>query len=282
LNAGNTPAFLIYIDQGEELYVRADEKGRRRFSEVISEGILDSRLRVFMSMRSDFFGELQKDETLYEVRRPISVPPLREIELRNVVSRPAELLSARFETPSLIDVIARRSADDSAKDVGALPLLSYTLDDMWSQMVITGDGVLAFPRNRLSWAAFWSIVRINFSRPTPTPKKDLRRLFTLRLATVREDGEPTRRRAPRSEFSEQEWRLVSELALATRIDCLQLSHLRTVKPSPKSRMKLFLGDERCYGTGSRRKENSWPGEPTSRYRDAFGIPHLSPLRPMLF
>jgi hypothetical protein len=37
-------------------------------------------------------------------------------------------------------------------------------------------------------------------------------MFTLKLATVREDGEPTRRRAFRSEFSDEEWRLVSELA----------------------------------------------------------------------
>jgi formylglycine-generating enzyme required for sulfatase activity len=36
--------------------------------------------------------------------------------------------------------------------------------------------------------------------------------LTLKLATVREDGEPTRRRAFRSEFSDEEWRLVSELA----------------------------------------------------------------------
>ena len=40
----------------------------------------------------------------------------------------------------------------------------------------------------------------------------MRRIFTLKLATVREDGEPTRRRAFRSEFSDEEWRLVSELA----------------------------------------------------------------------
>jgi hypothetical protein len=37
-------------------------------------------------------------------------------------------------------------------------------------------------------------------------------VLTLRLATVREDGEPTRRRAAREEFSDEEWRLVSELA----------------------------------------------------------------------
>jgi formylglycine-generating enzyme required for sulfatase activity len=37
-------------------------------------------------------------------------------------------------------------------------------------------------------------------------------VLTLRLADVRNDGEPTRRRANRSEFSSEEWQLVSELA----------------------------------------------------------------------
>ena len=51
-----------------------------------------------MSMRSDFLGGLQNDEPLFNAHRQINVPPLREAELRKVVSRPAELLSARFET----------------------------------------------------------------------------------------------------------------------------------------------------------------------------------------
>ena len=46
----------------------------------------------------------------------------------------------------------------------------------------------------------------------PKSEDELRRIFTLKLATVREDEEPTRRRAPRSEFSDEEWRLVCELA----------------------------------------------------------------------
>ena len=98
-----------------------------------------------MSMRSDFFGHLQVDEPLYKVHCQINVPPLREAELREVVSRPASMLSARFETEGLVDVIARRTAEDSAKDAGALPLLSYTLDDMWTKMVQRGDGLLRLP-----------------------------------------------------------------------------------------------------------------------------------------
>jgi hypothetical protein len=93
----------------------------------------------------EYHGELQKYESLYKVHLQINVPPLREAQLREVVSRPAELLSARFETAGLVDIITRRTAEDSVKDVGALPLLSYTLDDMWTQMVKRDDGVLRLP-----------------------------------------------------------------------------------------------------------------------------------------
>src|SRR5262249_8121602 len=109
------PAFLLYVDQGEELYVRADEHQRRRFSEVISGAVVDSRLYMLMSMRTDFLGELQKDESPSKVHRKIDVPPLREAELRKVVSCPAELLSARFETAELMDIITRRTAEDSGR-----------------------------------------------------------------------------------------------------------------------------------------------------------------------
>ena len=145
LDRTKPPAFLLYVDQGEELYVRAEERQRRRFSEAIAQGIADPRLYMLMSMRANFLGELQKDEPLFKVHRKIDVLPLREAELREVVSRPAELLSARFETAGLADVITRRTAEDSVKDVGALPLLSYTLDDMWTQMVKGDDGVLRLP-----------------------------------------------------------------------------------------------------------------------------------------
>ena len=212
LDQTKPPAFLLYIDQGEELYVRAEERQRRRFSEVIAQGIADPRLYMLMSMRADFLGELQKDEPLYKVHRKIDVPPLREAELREVVSRPAELLSARFETDGLADIITRRTAEDSVKDVGALPLLSYTLDDMWTQMVKRGDGVLRLPAQSFELGGVLVDRADAFLAAHPKSQDELRRIFTLKLATVREGEEPTRRRALRSEFTDEEWRLVSELA----------------------------------------------------------------------
>jgi formylglycine-generating enzyme required for sulfatase activity len=206
------PTFLLYVDQGEELYVRAEEHQRHRFSEVIAQGVADPRLYLLMSMRADFLGELQKDEPLFKVHRKIDVPPLRETELRAVVNRPAELLSARFEPSGLVDIITRRAAEDSVKDVGALPLLSYTLDDMWTQMVKRGDGLLRLPAQSFELGGVLVDRADTFLAKHPKSQDELRRIFTLKLATVREGEEPTRRLAARSEFTNEEWRLVSELA----------------------------------------------------------------------
>jgi hypothetical protein len=196
LDQTKPPAFLLYVDQGEELYVRAEEHQRRRFSEVIARGVADPRLYTLMSMRADFLGELQKDEPLFKVHRKIDVPPPREAELREVVSRPAKL----------------PTSEDSVKDVGALPLLSYTLDDMWTQMVKRDDGVLRLPAQSFELGGVLVDRADAFLANHPKSQHELRRIFTLKLATVREGEEPTRRRALRSEFSDEQWRLVSELA----------------------------------------------------------------------
>ena len=181
--------------------MRAGERQRRRFSEVLAQGIADPRLYGLMSLRADFFGELQKDAPLYKAHRLISVPPLGEAELLAVVTQPAKLLSVRFETDHLAADITRRAAEDSAKDAGALPLLSYLLDDMWRQhggarrRHASPAGAIDRP-----WPACWSIAPTGSFPPIPVPRTALRRIFTLKLATVREDGEPTRRRAWRRSF----------------------------------------------------------------------------------
>jgi formylglycine-generating enzyme required for sulfatase activity len=212
LHQPEPPAFFIYVDQGEELFVRAEDRERRRFSEILAQGLGDPRLRAMMSMRADFFGDLQKDESLYAAHRLINVPPLREAQLREVVSKPAALLSARFETPNLADSIARRTAEESTKDAGALPLLSYLLDDMWTRMVQQGDGVLRLPAEAIELGGVLVDRADAFLAAHPGSEDMLRRIFTLKLATVREGEEPTRRRAARSEFRDEEWRLVTELA----------------------------------------------------------------------
>jgi formylglycine-generating enzyme required for sulfatase activity len=206
------PAFFLYIDQGEELYVRAEKQQRRCFSKIVAAGLSDPRFHALMSLRADFFGELLNDEPLYAVHRLVKVPPLRKDELLEIVSKPAQLLSARFETDTLAARIAERTAEESAEDVGALPLLSYLLDDMWSTMVHDGKGVLRLPMQAIDLGRVLVDRAKEFAEKHPNLENVLRRIMTLRLATVREDGQTTRRRALRSEFSDEEWGLVCDLA----------------------------------------------------------------------
>ena len=93
-----------------------------------------------------------------------------------------------------------------------MPLLSYTLDDMWTQMVRRGDGVLRLPAQAFELGGVLVDRADAFLAAHPKSENELRRVFTLKLATVREGEEPTRRRALRSEFTDEEWRLVSQLA----------------------------------------------------------------------
>ncbi len=280
------PGFFLYVDQGEELYVRSDALQRRRFSELIAAGLPHKRLRAMMSLRSDFLGYLQSDEALFASRRQIDVPPLREAELRDIVSRPAQILAARFENEQLIDIITRRTAEDSIKDVGALPLLSYTLDDMWSHMVRQGDGTLRLPAQSFELGGVLVDRANKFLAEHHGAEDALRRIFTLRLATVREDGEPTRRRADRSEFSDEEWRLVSELAdypnrllvtigTATGQTSAEVAHEAIFRRWDKSRQ--WIAEEReflVWHSGLESARRAWQAAPEHSKRDAvlMGLP----------
>jgi hypothetical protein len=123
------------------------------------------------------------------------VPPLREAQLLEVVTKPAVLLGARFETAHLGADIARRAVEESSRDAGALPLLSYLLDDMWKSQDPRWDGILRLPAPAIELGRVL-VDRANaFIATHPGAEATLRRVFTLRLATMREDGEPTRRRA---------------------------------------------------------------------------------------
>ena len=110
---------------------------RRRFA--------DPRLRAMMSMRSDFLGSLQSDTPLFKARLLIDVPPLGEDGLREVVSRPAKLLGARFESERLIDIIVRAPPRIWSRTWGRCRSSPTRSTTCGREMLKAGDGVLRLP-----------------------------------------------------------------------------------------------------------------------------------------
>jgi WD40 repeat protein len=203
--------FVLVVDQAEELYTRSPIESARRFTEVLAEGLEQQDLMIIMSLRSDHYGYFQTDEHLFPITTCVDVPPLRENDLRRVVSRPAEILHARFEDEAMADRIAAATA----REPGALPLLSYLMEGMWKNMQRRGNGIL-------HWADYPELTGVRgvlaqraedyFEACSGEQQKALKRLFTLRLAHVPVEGEVVRRRARQNECSEAEWNLVQEIA----------------------------------------------------------------------
>ena len=251
LDAEPPKRFIVYLDQGEEVYTRASPDEARRFSTLVAEAAGHGPFSVLMSLRSDYYAAYQTDRALFDASERVDVLPLPRDVLREVIRGPALTLGARFESDDMAD----RVADATEREPGALPLLSDLMHEMWLHMQARSDGILRWSDNPeiIDVAA---PLRRRAETFLGDPRNDEvvgRRLFTLRLAHVPETGEPVRRRARRSECSAAEWEMAEKLAeqdwrlltLARAADgepVVEVAHEQLLRRWP--RLKSWLDDER--------------------------------------
>jgi WD40 repeat protein len=197
---------LLYLDQGEELYTRAAPQEARRFSEILAEGLVDRRLFTFASLRADYFDRFQSDEPLFKCHEHVNVPPLDRAQLLEVVTAPARALDVLFEDDKIAERITHAAAAEQ------LPLLSYLLHEMWDDMLKRGDATLRLSSQAIDVGGVLRRSAEDFLATNPADETALRRLLTLRLATVPSEGEVVRRQTTRDECSKAEWSLAGRLA----------------------------------------------------------------------
>ena len=212
-------SFFLYIDQAEELYASTEREGKfdasakrdaEIFSRVIAEAASFAHCRVLLTLRSDYYGQLQGDETLFAASRRVDVPPMSVAALCEAIERPTGTLGVRFEPAAMPSYIAGATA----REAGALPLLAYLLSDMWREMQGRGDGVMRFVERPevFDVSAALRDRAERFLAQNQPRERDLRRLFTLRLTQVPRLGDVIKRRARRAECSAEEWNIAEELA----------------------------------------------------------------------
>ncbi len=209
-NAEPPPRTLIYVDQGEELYARAEAEEAEICSRLLAEAVVRPEIAIMLSIRSDHYGHLQEDAPLFEACERIDVPPMDREQIECMIREPAARLGVRFENPEMVPPIA----EATAREKGALPMLSYLMSDVWETMRQDdrADGTLRFPYEIVDVSRPLVERAERFLAEHPHSKAILRRLFTLKLAHVPKEGEAVRRRARRSECSEEEWELADALA----------------------------------------------------------------------
>lgn len=202
---------LIIVDQLEELItLRRDEAEAARFQEQLTDAVRAhaEQLRVVLTLRSDFephFAGAGAKLSWKQVARFV-VPPMSRTELREVVLKPAEARVLYFDPPELVEKLV----DEVAQMPGALPLLSFTLSEMYANYISqhSRDDRALTEENYVDLGGVIGSLRHRATdeyERLDEPLRKAMRSVLLRMVAV-EGREVTRRRLQKSElvFAEPE------------------------------------------------------------------------------
>ncbi|MFE1171332.1 hypothetical protein [Streptomyces sp. NPDC058773] len=191
---------LLVVDQFEEVFTLcADEAERTVFHSVLAEvaGAQSPRLALVIGVRDDFYGRCFAHPGLRAalsegVQLPVG-PPSRA-ELREIIVEPAARAGSTV-APELVATVVAEAADQP----GALPLVAHALRETWHRgrgPVVRLDDYRATGGMRGAVAQTAEAV---YASESPARQALMRAVF-LRLITLGDGTEDTRRHVPRSEL----------------------------------------------------------------------------------
>jgi WD40 repeat protein/class 3 adenylate cyclase/tRNA A-37 threonylcarbamoyl transferase component Bud32 len=191
---------VLVVDQFEELFTLCrDDETRRRFLDGLVAVASDqrSRVRVILTLRADFFDRPLGYPGFGEVLKQglVAVTALTDPELTAAIEKPARGVGVRLE-PGLVDRILADLADQPL----ALPLLQYALTETFAGRRSDTITVDDYTSSGGIAGAVASRAEDIYQTLDENDRQLCRQIF-LRLVTVSDQTEDTRRRVRRSELA---------------------------------------------------------------------------------
>jgi WD40 repeat protein/TPR repeat protein len=141
-----TAGLVLVLDQLEELFTNEllTPIERQRFIALIAGLVRSGRVWVIATMRKDFWHQADDTPELVHMAeghgRLELLPPTRT-QLGQMIRRPAAAAGVDFEHHPTTDVpLNEIIAEEVAHDAGALPLVSYLLDQLYRRDVLDAQG----------------------------------------------------------------------------------------------------------------------------------------------
>ncbi|MEO0493362.1 MAG: extracellular solute-binding protein [Actinomycetota bacterium] len=191
---------VVLVDQFEELFTQVDPVTSNDFVEALVEAVSgeQSRLRVVITLRADFYDRPLRHRGLGELLREGTevITPMTPDELERAITGPLEETSIHFE-PGLVAELVHDVIDRN----GALPLLQYTLTELFEGR---SDNRIRIDDYRAIGGVSGALVaRADglLARLGDDATEAARQVF-LRLVTLGEGAEDTRRRVLRAELEQ--------------------------------------------------------------------------------
>ncbi|MCX5366059.1 hypothetical protein OG864_46015 [Streptomyces sp. NBC_00124] len=188
-------ASVVLVDQFEELFTLCTDPDERvRFLDLLFD---DSRQRVVIAVRADFYGHLTRDPRLAEAAQDATllVAPMGPDELRETIVRPAALGGLVVER-----TLTARLLDDVSDEPGALPLMSHALLETWRRRRGRNLTEAAYEAAGGIHGAIAHTAEELYAGLTPAQAVTARRIL-LRLVTPGQGTPDTRRPADRAELA---------------------------------------------------------------------------------
>lgn len=139
INAADTERVMLVADQFEEAFTLCqDINERQKFFEYLLGALsyANNKLCLVLTMRADFFGkcaEQQYSGLAQQIQQHlVTVTPMEREELEQAIAAPAKKVGLEVQSELVQQIIA-----DVEGSPGSLPLLQYTLTELWQQQEFT-------------------------------------------------------------------------------------------------------------------------------------------------
>ncbi|HLP90765.1 MAG TPA: caspase family protein [Nostocaceae cyanobacterium] len=139
IEASNAPRIVLVVDQFEEVFTLCqNEAERKQFFECLLGNLqqLGNKICLVLVMRADFLGKCSDQEysgLAQQIQQHlVTVTPMTREELEQAIVEPAQQVGLEVEPELVEEMIA-----DVEGSPGSLPLLEYTLKELWQQHQFT-------------------------------------------------------------------------------------------------------------------------------------------------
>ncbi|MEU5694965.1 XRE family transcriptional regulator [Actinosynnema sp. NPDC020468] len=232
---------LLIVDQFEEVFTLCPDAEQR--AEYI-DTLLDATCRVVVGVRADFYGHCAAHPRLVEALTDgqLLLGPMGPEELRQAIMQPAVKASCTVETALVSRLIA-----DATGQAGVLPLMSHALLETWRRRRGT---TLTLPGYEAAGGVQHAIAQTAERTYTSLEKQQraLARQVFLRLTSLGDGTEDTKRRVPRTELDPDVDvdvvldRLAHARLLSLDRDSVEIAHEALIRSWP--RLRGWLADDR--------------------------------------
>ena len=201
---------ILVVDQLEEIFTAEamNLQERRLFLQMLQGLARSDAVWVVATIRADFWHralELPELADMADSSGRIDVPPPTDADLIEMVRKPAGLAGVTFEDEETRHPLDAVLIEEAGAEPGVLPLLSFTLNALYAEDVLTNYGHMLTHRTYEALGGLRGAIGQRAGNVFGALPEDERKALPIvlrALVTVREGTKATAQSAPYSQFAE--------------------------------------------------------------------------------